>query len=73
MKLNIKNPIETMRMIMAVVHALCIGYLTVVWTDHGAMRKARCGKGKRATDHYSGKSLRIEDPLSSTSILLLGI
>ena len=36
--MKFRNPIEIMRMIMALMHALCIGHLTVVWTDHGAMR-----------------------------------
>ena len=36
--MKFKNPIEIMRMIMAIMHALYVGHLTVVWTDHGAAR-----------------------------------
>ena len=36
--MKFKNPIEIVRMIMAIMHALHVGHLTVVWTDHGAMR-----------------------------------
>ena len=47
-----------MRMIMAVVHALYVGHLTVVWTDHGAKRAVDSSRGLPTTTRKIAENRR---------------
>lgn len=43
---------------MALVHALCIGHLTVVWTDHGAKRAVDSSRGLPTTTRKIAENRR---------------